>query len=165
MTDFTAQKTQQEAALTGKKEKNSQAKLPGFVNMGFTLLLVVFLVITLVVLALLALSEAKSDLEFSRTLAEERQAYYTACNCAERVLQQVDEASFQARKSGKKPDFSHLNVQEKQGEILWEIPVDESRVLSVAYCLETGEISAWKIQSARQWSQDEEVSVWTPSER
>ena len=140
-------------------------KLPaknGFTNMGFTLLLVVFLVITLVVLALLALSGAKNDLEFSRSLALQRQQYYEACSQSETCLQQVQQRLKTAEEQGREPDFSGLPVEKEENRLFWQIPVDETRVLRAEYDLKTGKIQRWQTESAREWEQDDRVSTWIP---
>lgn len=55
---------------------NKEKRKFGFVNMGTASLLVVFLTLCLVAFAMLSLSTAKNDYEFSKKLAERSTAYY-----------------------------------------------------------------------------------------
>ena len=55
---------------------NKKDQKSGFVNIGTASLLVVFLTLCLVSLAMLSLSTAKSDYEFSQKLAQKTTAYY-----------------------------------------------------------------------------------------
>ena len=55
---------------------NIKDQKSGFVNIGTASLLVVFLTLCLVSFAMLSLSTAKSDYEFSQKLAQKTTAYY-----------------------------------------------------------------------------------------
>lgn len=57
----------------------------GFVNIGTASLLVVFLTLCLVAFAMLSLSTAKNDYEFSKKLAERTTVYYEE-KCASEFL-------------------------------------------------------------------------------
>ncbi len=62
-----------------------------FMNMGTSLLLVIFLVLTLVTFAVLSLSSAKSDYNLSAKLAKHKTEYYDVSAKAEAVLSEIDE--------------------------------------------------------------------------
>ena len=55
---------------------NKEKRTFGFLNIGTASLLVVFLTLCLVSFAMLSLSTAKSDYEFSQKLAQKTTAYY-----------------------------------------------------------------------------------------
>ena len=55
---------------------NKKDQKSGFVNIGTASLLVVFLTLCLVSFAMLSLSTAKSDYEFSQKLAQKTTVYY-----------------------------------------------------------------------------------------
>ena len=57
------------------KDKNSRTPI---LNIGTSSLLIIFVILCLVVFAALALSSAKSDLQFSEDLAQRKTAYYEA---------------------------------------------------------------------------------------
>ena len=149
-------------AFQTARKQDGKKDFPGFVNMGFTLLLVVFLVITLVVFALLALSGARNDLAFSRQLALQKQNYYTACSQSEALLQKVDQAVFRAKLRGIRPNFDGLPVKRSQDTVSWEIPVDDHRILCGEYSLRTRKITRWQVTASEAWNSDDSVSVWMP---
>ena len=67
---------------------HKERKKFGFVNIGTASLLVVFLTLCLVAFAMLSLSSAKNDYEFSRKLADRTTAYYVQrCN-----IEQIEES-------------------------------------------------------------------------
>lgn len=149
-------------AFQSPRKQDEKKNFPGFVNMGFTLLLVVFLVITLVVFALLAMSGARNDLAFSRQLARQKQDYYTACSQSEALLQKVDQAVFRGKIRGIRPNFDGLPVKRTEDRVSWEIPVDDHRILHAEYSLRTRKITCWKVSPMDAWNSDDSVSVWIP---
>ena len=145
---------------SGRKHTGRQT--PGFVNLGFSLLLVIFLVLTLALLALLALSEAENDLQFSRRMAAQRKSYYEACSQSEWLRSQISERLENAEEKGRKPDYSGLPVHMEKGKICWEIPMENGRILSVVYAPETEEILAFSVDSSEKWENDQGLSLWMP---
>lgn len=69
---------------------NKEKRKFGFINMGTASLLVVFLTLCLVTFAMLTLSTAKSDYEFSKKLAERTTAYYEELNTSKEVTESED---------------------------------------------------------------------------
>ena len=61
-----------------------------FINMGTSLLLVVFLVLCLVVFAVLSISTAQADYNLTANQAGQTTEYYTACTKAEEILSDID---------------------------------------------------------------------------
>ena len=156
------QKSKTSSVFETPKKQDAKKDFPGFVNMGFTLLLVVFLVITLVVFALLALSGARNDLAFSRQLAQQKQNYYSACSQSEVLLQKVDQAVSRGKLRGIRPDFDGLPVKRSEDTVSWEIPVDNHRILHVEYAMRSRKITCWNVTSSEDWNSDDSVSVWMP---
>ena len=151
---ITLEKTGQRAGTPLRTRARKGKGLPGFVNMGSTLLLVVFLVITLVVFALLALSGAKSDLEFAQGLARQRTAYYEACSRSEEILAALRDPAAETE------DFPESLVT-NEGEIYqWTVDIDENRKLFAEYDRETGNVLTWQVQPARPW--EGEQKIWNP---
>ncbi len=69
---------------------NKEKRKFGFVNIGTASLLVVFLTLCLVAFAMLSLSTAKSDYEFSRKLADRTTAYYEELSASEHLTESED---------------------------------------------------------------------------
>ncbi len=68
--------------------KNNRQMPP--VNMGISLLLVVFLALCLFTFAAIALSSALNESKQAADMVARKQAYYAACNEAERSLRDLD---------------------------------------------------------------------------
>ena len=83
------------------------------INMGISLLLVTFLVLSMVVFAVLSVSGALKDYHYSQETAERTAAYYEACNKAVEILE----------------DFSFESSEDVRAEFL--IPVGDSQGLQV----------------------------------
>lgn len=142
-----------------------------FVNIGSSLLLVIFLVLCLVTFATLSLSSARSDYSFSSRAAQRRTDYYQACNVAEDVLAQID-AVLDSAADGpvnrpqewlKDLDFTQISGAEfdavgleivydsKDAALSYQIPINEKQALEVGLVLtaqsDTGyyEIEKWQL--------------------
>ena len=119
-----------------------------FMNMGTSSLLVIFLVLSIAVFATLALSSAKNDMDFSRQLAGQRQAYYEAVSQSELVLAGLDAILTEQRKSSKnaqeyfdktlnsldneRNDFSiESQILDNELVLSWQAPFSDTRMLSV----------------------------------
>jgi len=61
-----------------------------FVNIGSSSLLIIFLVLCLTTFAILSLSSAQSDYNFSKKLADHKTEYYEASSRAEMILGEID---------------------------------------------------------------------------
>ena len=85
-------------------KQNKESKSPGFINMGTSLLLVVFLVLALVVFAVLSLSSAKADRNIVDKEVAASENYYRALTASEEMLKEIDavlEENLEAIKSCK----------------------------------------------------------------
>lgn len=140
--------------MEDKKYENS------FVNIGSSLLLVIFLVLCLVTFATLSLSSARSDKSFSQRLADRKTEYYQASNRAEELLARID--SLLNERDGKDIDpkllssiDASLRYDATDATISYQVPVNERQFLSVRLGLnQTGaspdagyQILQWQIQS------------------
>lgn len=137
-------------------------RLPGFVNIGTSLLLAAFLVLTLVVLALLTISSAKSDYDCSQRLARQRSDYYAACSRAEELMAEADGIYRKAEASGEKPDYSALNISCDGEKLCWKTEVNGSQILSVEYLPESGKVNRWQLVPSDDWDSGETVSIYIP---
>lgn len=141
--------------LSGKDRSSDRPT----VTLGMSSLLVVFLILCLVTFAVLTLSGARSDYEFSERLSDRRQAETAAENEAQKILAQVDRRLAECSKNGTEPNLDDLGVKIEKNRIFWETSVDEGQSLMVEltvtnegehYC----EITAWKLVSATERSED-----------
>lgn len=128
----------------------SEKKAPvSFLNMGTSSLLVIFLILSISLFATLTLSSAKSDLDFSKQLAGQKQAYYQVCNQSELLIASVDSlVKEQSRISKNAEDYfdkllisldneiNSISIQkdklEKELILSWQIPFTDSKALFVA---------------------------------
>ena len=104
-----------------------------FVSMGLVLLVTVLLVTLLVNFSMLSLSAARGDLDRAEALAQSSKNYYAACNEA----CQVRAALIQGEDPG-------ISLSREDGEIAFEIPIDEGRILRVTLKDGTWEILQWQ---------------------
>lgn len=148
------------------QKDNKQAP---FVNIGSSLLLVIFLILCLVTFATLSLSSARSDYSFSERAAERRTQYYQACNTAEDVLAQIDGILEKAISSSSRDEnwIKNLNLTQiddqefvdiglnialdvENASISYQIPVNEKQSLEVKLALtdhktEYYQIKKWQL--------------------
>lgn len=113
-----------------------------FVHMGTISLMTVLLVVMLVVLALLVLSGARQDYDYSTKLAQRKTEFYEAHNQAVEILQEV-----KAELQNPTPDFSNLPVLVAQEQISWQVPLENGQILSATISCHDGNwaISSWKV--------------------
>ena len=126
---------------------NSKRQTP-FINIGSSLLLVIFLVLCLVTFATLSLSSARSDESFSRRMADRKTEYYQASCEAEDLLSQIDQvledtASQPGKMDWRTLDFSQVSPEiqyDPEGHaISYQIPVNKKQALDVVLELNTEE--------------------------
>lgn len=144
------------------------------INFGASLLLVVFLILCLVTFAVLTLSSAANDYEFSRKLAVRKAAYYEANNQAEYLLKEIDQMLMEGKDWEQAvslstdtvlitADFDENNVP----VINYSVPLDDTQALSV--CLElsptdaagdnTYHIRKWQVVSITEWESDDSITL------
>lgn len=62
----------------------------GSMSLGSSILLLVFVIVSLVSFAVLSLSSAITDKKLTAQISEKNSSYYQACNLAEEYLSQID---------------------------------------------------------------------------
>lgn len=135
-----------------------------FVNIGSSLLMVIFLILCLVTFATLSLTSARSDYSFSERAAERRTQYYQACNTAEDVLAQIDEILVNTVTSNHSPnwmnelDFTQIDGKEfleagldidldiESASLSYQIPVNEKQALEVRLALTDNSSEYYQIE-------------------
>lgn len=109
------------------------------INIGTSFMLVIFIILCMVIFAVLSLSSALKDYEYSKLNAERTIAYYEACNLAEEIRAQIE-------------------AEERSEEIIeYSVPIDEDEVLQVVLTHQPGTEHTYSIRS---WIQDS-VADWT----
>ena len=108
---------------------------------GGNLLLSVFLILMLVVFSLLTLSLARNNQDFAQTIAQEKKAYFSACNQAERGLAEME-----------------------NGECNWELTISDSLVLWVEATREGDSVTVhrWQVKNAQPWRNEDTLTVLNP---
>ena len=102
---------------------NGNKKHSPVVNIGSSLLLVIFLVLCLVTFATLSLSSARSDYGFSSRLAERKTDYYRASSQAETILDQIDTVLAEAYKDA--PGTYYSTVEKKLSALTPVVDTDD----------------------------------------
>ena len=124
-----------------KKKQGSNYQLPGVFHMGTSLLLSVFLILMLVVFALLTLSSARNNLDFAQTLAQEKKAYFSACNQAEILLSEMENGACNQK----------LTISDSL--ILWVEATREGDSVT---------IHRWQVKNANPWQKEDTLKVLNP---
>ena len=123
-------------------------KTPSVFNVGISSILIIFILLSLVSFATLALMTARSDYLLSKKYADRVQAYYEAENAAIRRWNDLDE--------------------NPQGtEISYQIPIGDTQQLSVSLLFsdeeERYQITSWRTENIRSWSADESLNLYPGS--
>ncbi len=140
-------------------------KTEPFINIGSSLLMVIFLILCLVTFATLSLTSARSDYSFSERAAKRRTQYYQACNTAEDVLAQIDEILINTIDSTNHSqnwmndlDFTKIDGKEfleagldidldiKNASLSYQIPVNEKQALEVKLALTDNSSEYYQIE-------------------
>lgn len=162
------------------KHKNSP-----FINVGSSLLIMIFLILCLVTFAALSLSSAHGDYTFSEKLANRKTAYYTANNTAEKILGEIDALLAQATAAGM--DASALqdalaafrfsdhddpiallsDFSSPSPLVSYQVPIDAHQALAVEIELNTSwqpgeeyyKTNYWKIVSLDAWQGENTLNL------
>ena len=118
------------------------------ITMGISFMLVIFITLSMVVFAVLSLSTAKKDLEYSQLNATHTTSYYEASNSAEIELHNL---------------LQNMN-QYSDGDIIeFFVEIDDGQSLQVNVELYPSDnnyyIKTWKIISTKDWNGDNTLSV------
>lgn len=164
-----------------KKNKSTSS----FINIGSSSLLIIFLILSLVTFAILSLSSARSDYNFSKKLAAHKSEYYEASSKAETIVSRIDASlSEYAKSSGENLDAYRQKVAEAfdgtqmeeitltlaetdAGQsILFSVPMSSSQTLDVELTVtdysksETYyEIKSWQVVSTESWENDQSIQL------
>ena len=156
-----------------------------FMNMGTSLLLVIFLVLTLVTFAVLSLSSAKSDYNLSAKLAKHKTEYYDASAKAEAVLSEIDEkletlaqeshndttsyyaaAGEQFDQVSLQDTLLHCEITPEDALISYTIPMSDSQALQVILHITDYTqndtyytIQTWQVISTDSWEGDQTIQL------
>lgn len=155
------------------------------VNLGTSLMLVVFIILCMIVFAVLSLSGALKDLAFSETLASRTNSWYEANNQAEEILADIDrilsgpdseEAKLQKLQAIEGLTIT-MDVPENQPytvdttdtlvssiELSYTIPIDDNEVLQVELSTTPQKkhpytITSWQQLSIQEWNGNETLPV------
>lgn len=168
------------------KKNKSQSS---FINIGSSLLLVIFLVLTLVTFAVLSLSSARSDYTLSERLAAHKTDYYTAASTAEEITAELDSILEKCAHTSQSDLDEYHRLVQKQLEstsfsgtsvtyettakdvretacLQFSIPMSESQALDVTLTLtdytQTGTyytIQTWKVVPTDTWEGDQTIQL------
>lgn len=166
-------------------KKNKQQT--SFVNIGTSLLLVIFLVLTLVTFAVLSLTSARSDYNLSTRLASHKTEYYKASETAETIVDEIDRILKElSKKNG--ADLAayraeaELTLQQtvlEDTSLRWDsdtdtdtptlsftVPMSESQALEVVLritdytnCETYYTIHSWNVISTDTWEGDQSIQL------
>lgn len=145
---------------------NKKKRQTPFVNMGSSLLLVVFLVLCLVTFATLAFSSARSDESFSQRIADRKTEYYEAANQAEELFGQIDQILGAAKGV---PDFAKIDsvnadihYDAEKETLSYQIPINERQALNVVLALQAEggcRIEKWQTVNIQKWESDDTLQL------
>ena len=91
--------------------------------------------------ALLTLSSARNNLDFAQTLAQEKKAYFSACNQAERELSEMENGACNQK----------LTISDSL--ILWVEATREG---------DSVRIHRWQVKNAQPWRNEDTLTVLNP---
>lgn len=138
------------------------------IHVGTPLMLVIFIILCMVIFAVLSLSSAAKDYNYSEKNATRTTAYYTACNQAEVALAEIDQiiktSTNQEALISNLETLNYLSVS--ADEIVtaeYHVSVDEDEILQVVLNIHPEEssyiITTWKQQSTAEWTGDQSLPV------
>lgn len=152
---------------------NEHKRQVPFVNVGSSLLLVVFLLMCLITFATLSFTSARSDESFSRRIAARKTEYYTASNQAERLLWQLD--NLLAAADPKDLDFAAIDsidaditYRAEENTLSYQIPINDKQALEVVLALEEKkagsgashyQIKKWQTVNTKKWESDDTLKL------
>ncbi len=117
-------------------------------NMGISLMLVIFIILCMVVFSVLSLSTSLKDYNYSEQNAENTKTYYEACNQAELELASIKD---------------NISSYDEGEELEYLIKVDDNKSLQVAIELHPAQnnytIKTWKLITTSTWDGDDSISV------
>lgn len=152
--------------------KNQEKKLPLSSPIGYSFLLTVLVILTLVVFAVLSLSASSREYEYSRRTAEKTTAFYEANTKASRILRQIAESlagceSLEAawKTVGELPGVT-VEKKEQAAEVSYEVEINDHQKLQILIEVtaeKDGKVSyrirEWKEAPTGSWEGDTTLPV------
>lgn len=121
-------------------------KTPTIFNVGISSILVIFILLSLVSFATLALITARSDYMLSQKYADRIHTYYAAHNEAVQK-------------------WNELNAHPQGAEVSYQIPIGDSQQLDVLLTFSEKSASytatRWKTENIRKWTSDDALHLYT----
>ncbi len=148
---------------------NEDKRQAPFVNVGSSLLLVVFLLMCLITFATLSFSSARSDESFSQRIADRKSEYYAASNEAERLLSQIDRLLDVADPADL--DFAAIDSLDADiaydpdaATLSYQVKINDKQALDVVLALEETDdshyrIEKWQTVTTRKWESDDKLKL------
>ena len=116
------------------------------INIGTSFMLVIFILLCMVIFAVLSLSSALKDYDYTKQKADRTRAYYEACNEAEEIYAKIE------------------TENHTEDSIEYSVPINENEQLQVTlkrhsdtennYC-----IQSWLQISTEEWTADHTLPV------
>lgn len=120
-------------------------KTPTVFNVGISSILIIFILLSLVSFATLALMTARSDYMLSQKYADRVRTYYAAENEA---IQKWNE----------------LNASPQGDEVSFQVPVGDAQQISVSLLYSAEEKTylpvVWKTENIRKWEGDDTLNLY-----
>lgn len=142
------------------------------VNIGFSSLILIFIVLCLAVFGLLSLSSAQGDLKLARRSGEAVRGYYEADNKGQEWLCQVDQILMEETGKNQTPGQYSLGLEKrlgslydkKTGRITTDIPMDRGQALHIELTLadptKRYRITAYYVYNREDYGIDQSMPVW-----
>ena len=125
-----------------------------FRSFGFSILITMFIALSLIVFAVLSLAAARNNYTHSQIIADNKADYYAACNIAENIIADISIGELKGYKSA---DGSAIEIARNGNQYSWTVAISDSRELQVSLVL-TGQkcdITKWKTVNVSKGGSDE----------
>lgn len=123
------------------------------IPIGIALLTVVFLTLCLFTFAAISLKSSVHEKDQSQLNADRQQAYYKACNEAEKRLAALNQETA-------------ANPDSEDAEQAYTVPIQEGQELSVKLSLDGNSyrVTEWKVINTGEWSGQTTLNVLNPDD-
>lgn len=155
------------------------------ISTGFSSILVVFIIISLVTFAMLSLVTANSDKKLSAQITASTDDYYAASNKAEEILSEIDSVLYRcfSSSSDSREYFDSVKQEFEQNEstietiydendtlssLSYTVPISEAQslyvIIDILYPASQGDAcytpSSWQIVESSEWEPDTSLPVF-----
>lgn len=132
------------------------------INMGTSLLLVVFIVICLIVFATLSLSSSMRDQKYSDSAVLKNENYYKAYSKAQRQLKEIDQAIINHEDLTSLEDIE-ISSNDNHTYLSFKETIDKNQDLSVEIQLTNDQnrykIIKWQEITSKEWKNDQTLPL------